>query len=151
MMLLMCMVFVCGGVLIVAKGPVTSREYIGGYGSVIFFGFCACAAVLRLVAPPRLMLSPEGLALFNGFRTRSYGWSEFSRFVIYSPARTRAQSVGYVRENRAGEEPGFTKRLTGIDGGFGGGWSVGPSTVVELLNSAKDRWGKGSDEGLTVR
>ncbi|MBS1181942.1 MAG: hypothetical protein H6Q99_1822 [Proteobacteria bacterium] len=142
LLLIVCAVFVCIGAFMIANGPATPREYIGAYVGTFFFGGGAFLVVLRLAAPPRLSLSPEGLALFNGFKTRHYAWSDFSQFVICrSSARTNVEYVGFIFELQHGEERGITKRLTGIDGGFGGAWSVSPSTLVDLLNGAKDKWG----------
>ncbi|SFM89453.1 PH domain-containing protein [Pleomorphomonas diazotrophica] len=140
LLLLACLAFVCLGVFIISNGSTRPGTHVIAYAGIFFSGGGALTSFWALVAPPRLTLSPEGLALFSGFRTRHYAWPDFSKFVICRSSRGNTGYVGFTFELRRGEECGVTRRLFGVDGGIGGLWPMSPSTLVDLLNSAKDKW-----------
>jgi len=131
----------------------TLRGYIGAYGSVVISCFCIPLGVWRLISPPRLTISPQGLVFFNGFKTQRYTWQEISEFVSYLPwGQNYSPHVGFIREKRQGEDSiwhDVTKTSAGIHGTLGSGWLVSTPDLVDLLNSARDRWGKDGEAGLT--
>ena len=139
-----CIAFVCLGVSIIAQGPTTIKGYIGGYASVVFFGLGIPVAIWRLFVPAWLQLSPQGLDWFNGRTTKHFAWSEFGEFVAYRPSsRARSRHIGFMRLRPPTDHSmlrSLTRNLTGVDGSFGGGWSLDPGTIVDLLNRAKTRW-----------
>lgn len=142
LLLLGCLAFVCIGVFMISNGSTRPGNHFFAYAGIVFFGGGVLISIVVLAAPPRLTLSPEGLAIFSGFKTRHYPWSGFSKFVICRSSRANREweYVGFTFELRDGEEHGVTRRLFGVDGGIGGQWPMKPSALVDLLNSAKDKW-----------
>jgi hypothetical protein len=119
---------------------------------MIFIGVAAFSSALligRLLSPPRLEMSRQGLAWFTGRKALRYDWNDFSGFCAYLPGRGFFKYVGY---NYASSSPTRRTMSTnafviapyvrdGIDGSFGGPWELPADDVVELLNQAKAKWG----------
>jgi hypothetical protein len=140
LLFLLCMGFVVMGVWLVVKDP----QKAIGYLCAGFFGLGIPVFIWRMLSPPRLELSRDGISWFTGAKTLKYPWSDFAAFRTYKPSgRGVSKYVGYLY---AADHPGlgkmaaFTNAFAGVDGGFGGQWEMSADKVAALLNAAKGRW-----------
>lgn len=112
------------------------------------FGLAIPVLIWRIVSPARLELSPKGLLWFNGSKSFRYSWSDFSEFRAYRPSpRMRSFFVGFRWTQNSAQRSaasGLVKSISGVDGSFGGNWSVEITTLVNILNEAQKRWGRRS-------
>lgn len=136
--------FVCIGAPIIAHGPITLKQYIAGYGGVLFGCLGIAFFVFRLISPEKLVLSPHGIDYFNGIKTLHLDWPEIARFVAARPSkRVHTQYVGVVyAKERAGLMSGLANGMSGGNGYLGATWAMDTPALVALLNDAKARWEK---------
>jgi len=116
------------------------------YATAVFFGLGIPVFIWRLLPPARLELSPGGLVWFNGRKAISYAWSDFGAFQAYRPtSRMRSYFVGFdwsPQSSKRRSLSDLTRNVTGVEGSFGGSWSLDTKTLVDILNQAKARWAR---------
>ena len=118
------------------------------YVAIGLFGLGIPVFIWRLVSPARLELSPNGLVWFNGRKAIDYSWSDFAEFRAYRPSpRMRSFFIGFdwaPHSAKRSSLSGVTRSVAGVDGSFGGSWSVDAETLAGLLNQATRRWSQRS-------
>lgn len=133
-----CAVFVFGGFKMI-QDP---RAHWVGYMSIIFFGLGLLIAIWQMVLPAWLELSPGGLRWFTGRKIERYSWNDFLEFRTYSPSFSR--HVGFVlvpQSTKRTNASAISRNMLGLDGGFGGSWTLNAGELAALLNRAREKWG----------
>ena len=142
LLLLIAMMFTIGGGLMIAHKP----DDLTGYLCAGFFGLGIPVFIWRFLSPPRLEISPRGISWFTGHKTLEYAWKDFAGFRAYRPSsRNLSKYVGfeYARDSaKRGKMTAVAHALAGVDGGLGGQWEMPAEKLVDLLNQAKQRWGR---------
>jgi hypothetical protein len=140
LLLIGSLLLAAGGAWMIAREPGKAS----GYFCLLFFGLCVLVFIWRFLSPPRLEISRDGLAWFNGRKTLTYAWNDFAGFRTYKPSsRNLSKYVGYqYREDhpKRGKMAAVARAIAGVDGGFSGQWELSADKVAALLNAAKDKW-----------
>jgi len=140
-LLFVAIAFAIAGAVMIAGNP---RDY-GGYFCAVFFVLAAPIFIWRLIAPPRLEVSPRGISWFNGRATLDYSWKDFVGFRAYRPSsRNLSKHVGFEFAPNypgRGKMAAVAHALAGVDGSFGGQWEMSAQDLVDLLNQARAKWG----------
>ncbi|HUJ03458.1 MAG TPA: hypothetical protein VLW75_07480 [Rhizomicrobium sp.] len=141
----MLLAFIACSVFAAIGADMTSNESMSRAGYVIagIFGLGMLFAVFAFVRPAWLELSPKGLRFFTRRKIECYSWDDFHVFRIYAPG-TFSRHVGYIlapQSLRNTKATAIVRRMFGIDGGFGGGWTIGARDLANLLIRAKEKWG----------
>jgi hypothetical protein len=105
--LLGSLAFVAGGILMITDA--TSKNVVAGWLAILFFGFCAAFAAIRLIKrEPELTIDDQGLVPRNGTRV---SWSEVDSAgmrVIGTHGRSTEMIEVVLRDPQA-----YVARLTG--------------------------------------
>lgn len=135
------LVFVAIGSWIAGAAGESLDEKALGFACVGFFGFCGVVAAGRLVRPPALELSPEGLRLARAFRPPVlYAWREIGPFRTWAYGRTRIVVFDVAGPRKTSARFNLNRSLSGADASLPTGWGMRPEALAELLNAAKARW-----------
>jgi hypothetical protein len=127
------------------NGSLTLGRYTRWPGDSVSFGyFClavsvwfACAALMQLIQPARLILSPTELVYIGPWWKRRWAWRDLGEFVI--ERENRAREIRFVAPARG---PGLRwtvsadprERIPGL-------WEINLVQVRDRLNEARGRWG----------
>jgi hypothetical protein len=137
-LLAICAAFIAAGIVMI-HDPQVSLE---GYFVTAFFGLGLPVFLWRIFLPAWLELSPNGLRWFTSRKVERYSWHEILEFRVYGPSAYSRQ-VGYVlgpQSTRHTKVSAVVRNMSGVDGGFGGSWTLGANKLMELLNCAREKW-----------
>jgi hypothetical protein len=112
------------------------------YGASFFFGVLSLFVIVYLVAPPVLLIGPEGVTWKVAGRTRRFAWAQVADF---RSEKVSAFSREICFDLRAAPD-GAVDRSS-----FWGRWELRPDEICDLLNTARGRWShvwSGGDGGI---
>lgn len=106
-----------------------------------FFGFGAVALVVRLFRPAWVRFSPQGIAIYSGWKERAIVWSDFDEFRL---VRVRHNLfVGFTMSSSFTGKlalSGANRALAGIDGALPNSLTLAPRDLAELVQAAAKKW-----------
>lgn len=111
---------------------------------IVLFGSLTAAAVVRLILPPRLVFTPEGVWRYGSLgKGKLYRWADIRRFYLWR-APDRIGILGVTRSTpvaafdyEPGREPegvgAIFGRAVDLPPGFFGDWDMTPDALVQRL------------------
>ncbi len=139
-LLLLSLAFVAAGAFMAATAPGLQAIAIGMAG-VAFFGALALVLISRIIWPPRLVVTEDGLAWSGKLRSWTVPWRDVQRFRLRQERRSASVLIDY----RDGGRP-RRSWFRGRPGGIADVLRVPSRDLAPLLNRlAADRRGIGYD------
>jgi hypothetical protein len=134
LMLLICLAFVAGSVLMICDG-----ETVGWLGA-IFFGLGVAVFLMQLYPGSSfLTVSEEGIEFCSLFRRHRFRWEDISEFGTYS-VRSRGMAVGkmvgfnYSTGYQQGAKTrAFSRLLAGFEGGLPDTYGFSAEELAQML------------------
>ncbi|MBC6981104.1 STM3941 family protein [Caulobacter sp. 17J80-11] len=131
--------FVAGGVWLLDRAYESPKAFIGSWGAIVFFGFCAVMGAAMTWKPPRLRLTADALVVEPTFgRPRRHLWADIDCFLIWQVRRSRGVGLRYVegrrKRNVAAAALGFD-----YDASLPTGWPMSTDALAARLTEFKAR------------
>jgi hypothetical protein len=101
----------------------------------ITFGTINIACLIQLIAPSRLEFSEEKLEYYGfTFQRQIIDWRDIGSFFIGTEGASTWIGYDFLPGHAPNNLTTMLNRLFGVDGHFGGGWSMPAKDLVVLLN-----------------
>ena len=110
-------------------------QLVIGVLTVITFGTITIVYGIQMIAPSRLELCDKNLAYYGFiFQRKIIDWEDISLFVVGGQGTSTWVSYDYLPGRAPNNLATLINRFFGVDGHFGGGWSMPANDLVVLLN-----------------
>jgi hypothetical protein len=132
--------------IVVGSAAAVSAYYRGSHWFLWlmtgFIAFTLASAMLSLVRPPTLTLSPRWLEERRIFKTHRWRWKDIDGFQVTRPLEglrlVAFNSTVDSDNNREALRTGFGVQANVT---LGGPWDIEAGALADLLRAARARWG----------
>ena len=137
-LLVSSLVFALGGVLVFFAAP-NGRG--GGVFVTGFFGLCAVIALLQLLAPGRIELSPDGFTVYGlGTRTTT-PWSDVSSFAtVRASALSKVVAINPADSRTLGRAGAAVRKVVGFNRALPDTYGLNAEDLAALMNGWHTRY-----------
>jgi hypothetical protein len=137
-LLLASMVFVLGGALIFFAAP-NGRG--GGVVVAGFFGLTAVLALVQLLAPGRIELSPDGFTIYGLGTRRTTPWSDVSSFsTAQASALSKIVTVNPADSRSLGRAGAAVRKVVGFNRALPDTYGLSAEDLAALMNDWHRRY-----------
>jgi hypothetical protein len=136
--LVAALVFVLGGVLIFFAAP-NGRG--GGVVVFGFFGLTAIVALIQVLTPGRIELSPDGFTAYGIGTRRTTAWSDVSSFsVVRASALSKIVAVNPTDSRTLGRAGSAIRKVVGFNRALPDTYGLSAEDLAALMNDWHRRY-----------